>query len=258
MSASQFTEIALSQDELAFVLTLYGLNQISGFTIPTDFDHRNASAAGNALLRRGLAIAEADGFNIHPQVGLLVTSGAYYTTALGFNIYRNGLPDRLWCYALPDYMVYHSRPKTDTEHFQLVPNVAALLSFLASRFDLNRPEKPAESAFSTSKALLARADTVRNSAGEMASQQVLVGQGLPVSFARHVLNEAQQVTMVNIRVLEGRETKTVRAETITTMIILAEAGYWLLQEDPTDPEHLIVTPVNSALLSERIAVMLSL
>jgi hypothetical protein len=245
MADQHFSSIELSQDELAFILTLFSLNEISGFAVPADFDDAAASAAGDSLTARGLAVDGDGGQTIHPDIAALVTSGALYSVALGLSLQKGGsAPIRYWFYLSPDHVVYHSKPRLGIERFEALPDSNAFVLALGDLIGVTNTA-PGYGAFAVGKSILAQAESARVNGGDDAAYRALTAQNLPESFARYVLDERNQIIIVMIRVIESPKTP-VRAVTDTTMLISTGSGYWLLREDDADAEQLIAKPVDTA------------
>lgn len=243
---SQFTSIDLSQDELAFVLTLHNLTAISGFTVPADFDAAAASAAGDSLIERGLAVQQDGEQRIHPDVAALVTSGALYMAALGLSVqHGGGAPQRSWFYRTPEGIVFHTRPRVGVERFEALTDDEAFATRISALIPVSGGEAPGFGAVIIPKSVLARAETERLQRGPDAGLEVLRAHSLPDSLARNVLDEAQQVILVVIRVIDSGASG-IHAETRTYMLIAADGSYWLLQEDDADPARLTAQPISGA------------
>jgi hypothetical protein len=246
MADQHFSSIELSQDELAFILTLFSLNEISGFSVPADFDDTAASAAGDSLMARGLAVDGDGGQTIHPDIAALVTSGALYSVALGLSLQKgSGAPTRYWFYLSPDRVVYHSKPRLGIERFEALPDADTFFATLSDLINGTDGAAPGYGVFAVGKSILAQAEMARANSGDEAAYRALTAQNLPESFAQNVLDERNQIIIVTIRVIESPKTP-VRAETDTTMLISTGSGYWLLREDEADAEQLIAKPVDTA------------
>jgi len=255
MTETQFTAVDLSQDELAFVLTLFNLNEISGFAVPPDFDEAAASAAGDSLLKRGFAVDTPEGQALHPDIAGLVTLGAMYSVALGVSVPKGGsAPNRYWFYLTADRAVFHYTPKLGIERFEAMTSAVEFGEKIAELIDSKgHTVKPGYSAFAVPKAVLAQAEKVKASQGYPAAVESLKDHNLPESFAVNVLDETKQLIIVTIRVHES-ETGEVKAENTTTMLIVTGAtGYWLIQEDETDFDTLNAHPVDGVKALEFVA-----
>jgi hypothetical protein len=243
---SQLASIDLSQDELAFVLTLHNLTAISGFAIPADFDAAAASAAGDSLIERGLAVQQDGGQRIHPDIAALVTSGALYAVALGLSVqHGGGAPQRSWFYRTPERIVFHTRPRVGVERFEALTDDEAFVTRISALIPVSGGEAPGFGPVTIPKSVLARAETERTHRGPEAGLEMLRAHSLPDSLARNVLDETHQVILVVIRVIDSGASD-IHAETRTHMLIAAEEGYWLLQENDADPTRLTAQPIDGA------------
>ncbi len=260
MGEKRITSIDLTQDELSFILTLFNLNEISGFAVPADFDEAAASAAGESLLKRGFGVTTPEGQALDPDVAALITIGAIYSVALGLSIPNGGAaPMRYWFYLTPERAVFHSKPKLGTERFELLESGAHLAEVAGNLLNTKANEiKPGYGNFSVAKSVLAQAEMVKANQGRSAAIEGLKARNLPESFALNVIDETQQLIIVTIRVSETAKGE-VRAENITTMLIATGGtGYWLIQEDERDPDSLTVIPVDGVKALEIVAQQVAL
>lgn len=259
MADQHFTAIDLSQDELSFILTVLNLTEISGFSVPSDFDDAAASAAGDSLAARGLAVEHSGGLTVHPDIAALVSIGALYHVALGVSLQPGGgPPSRYWFYLAPERIVFHSKPRLGVERFELVPGSDEFASRLAGLLETGaNPSKPGYGVFIVPKRILAQAEKTRTSKGDAEAHAMLRDQNLPETFALNVLDETRQIITVSVRVTAG-ETGEVRAEKNTNMLIKTGNGYWLLSEDETDIEQIVAQPVDGVMALDFMAQLVAL
>ncbi len=237
------SSVDLSQDELAFIMTLFSLSEIGGFAVPATFDDARAVAAGDSLIARGLTSFDANTPAVAADVVRLVTAGASYSAALGVSQQPNGVIERFWCYHQPDQIVLHNRAMPNVEHFELIENLIALSAKLTTLINATTLGTPDGAACFIPKTTLARTEQTRALNGARAAQDALRELGYPDSFAMNVLDETRQIVVVAIRLeeLDGH----FQAETRTTMLIRAVQGYWLLEEDAVNPDQLSAQPIDA-------------
>ncbi len=237
------SSVDLSQDELAFIMTLFSLSEIGGFAVPATFNDARAIAAGDSLIARGLTSFDDSTPVIAADIVRLVTAGASYSVALGISQQPNGVTERFWCYHQPDQIVLHNRATPNLEHFELIESPIALSAKLTTLINATTLGTPDGAAFFVPKAVLARTEQTRVLNGTRAAQDALRDLGYPDSFAVNVLDETRQIIVVAIRLQEfdGQ----FQAETRTTMLICAAQGYWLLEEDAVNPDQLSAQPIDA-------------
>jgi len=248
------SSLDLSQDELAFIMTLYGLSRIGDFAVPTDFQGERVTAAGESLIARGLTASDGNTTVLADDVRRLVTAGVSFNVALGISHQLRGVPERFWCYHQPEQLVLHDRTAPHLEHFELIESTVALSAKLTTLLNATTLGAPEGNAFFIPKAALARAEQLRAQHGERAAHDLLRTLGYPEAFLLHVLDETRQIVIVCIRL---RETDGVfQTETQTTMLIRAAQGYWLLEEDIANPDQLSAQSIDAnAALRHLIALL---
>jgi hypothetical protein len=246
MGNERFSHVELSEDELSFVLTLYNLNEISGFTIPATFDEAVSVMAGGSLLGRDFAVFTAGGQTIHPEIGALVTAGATYQRALGIRAMRHGTTEHIWVYLNDGQFVLFHSPRLNIKSFQRLSDVGEVLAKLQSLLNIASTNIPGNlpAAFSVSKGVLGQAEAILQREGQTASAAYLAGFGYPQGFIEHVMDEAKQLIIVNINLSEAA--RPIRAEVITHMVIEGVPTGWHLEEDPTNAEVLHIQPIDGA------------
>ncbi|PJF36108.1 MAG: hypothetical protein CUN49_07090 [Candidatus Thermofonsia Clade 1 bacterium] len=237
------SSVDLGQDELAFVMRLYGLTEVGGFAIPTDFDERRAAAAADSLMARGLAKLEDNSPVFIADLVRLVTAGVTFSVALGISHQPRGTPERFWCYHQPEQLVLHDRSASNVERFELIESNVALSARLTTLLNATTLGAPEGAAFFIPKAVLARAEQLRAQAGDRAAHDLLRTLGYPESFLLYVLDERHQIVVVCIRLHE--QNGTFQAETQTIMLIRAAQGYWLLEEDLANANQLAAQPIDA-------------
>ncbi|MCS6871875.1 MAG: hypothetical protein RML95_12945 [Anaerolineae bacterium] len=235
--------VELTQNELAFIMTLYGLGDIGGFAIQSNFDESRAAAAGDSLLARGLTTPKDNKPVLLADVARMVTAGVSFEVALGISQQPHGVPERVWLYYQPDQLVLHDRSTPSHEHFEFVENTVALSAKLTAWLNATTLGAPEGTAFFIPKATLARAEQLRAQDGDYAAHDLLRTLGYPESFLRHVLDERCQVIVVRIRLLEAN--RVFETENQTLMLIRATRGYWLLEEDVANADQLAAQPVDA-------------
>jgi hypothetical protein len=250
------SSLDLSQDELAFIMTLYELSGIGDFAVPTDFQQARVSAAGESLMARGLTTSDGNTTVLADDVLRLVTAGASFDVALGISHQLRGKPERFWCYHQPEQLVLHDRSAPPIEHFELIESTVALSAKLTTLLNATTLGAPEGDAFFIPKASLARAEQLRAQHGERAAHDLLRTLGYPESFLLHVLDEAHQIVIVCIRLSETNG--TFQTETQTIMLIRAAQGYWLLEEDIANPDQLSAQPIDANAALRRLIVLLQL
>jgi hypothetical protein len=248
------SSLDLSQDELAFIMTLYGLSRIGDFAVPTDFQGERVTAAGESLIARGLTASDGNATVLADDVRRLVTAGVSFNVALGISHRLRGVPERFWCYHQPEQLVLHDRTAPHLEHFELIESTVALSAKLTTLLNATTLGAPEGDAFFIPKAALSRAERLRAQDGERAAHDLLRTLGYPETFLLYVLDETRQIVIVCIRL---RETDGVfQAETQTTMLIRAAQGYWLLEEDIANADQLSAQPIDAnAALRHLIALL---
>lgn len=250
------SSVDLSQDELAFIMTLYGVSEIGDFAIPTGFDEQRAAAAAASLTERGLTTLAGNMPVLIGDVTRLVTAGVTFDIALGISQQPHGVLERFWCYRCPDQLVLHNRSTSGFEHFELIEGPAALSAKLTALLNVTALSAPEGRAFFVPKAALARAEQLRAQVGDYAAHDLLRSLGYPESFLLHVLDETRQIVTVCISLHETNG--SFQAETHTLMLIRAAQGCWLLEEDIANPDQLAAQPVDAAAALHHLIAMLRL
>lgn len=236
------SSVDLSQDELAFIMMIYGLSEIGGFAIPTDFDPQRAAAAAQSLIERGLTQLEDNTPVLLADVARLVTAGVTFDVAVGVSQQLRGIPQRFWCYSQPDQLVLHDRSAPNFEHLELIESPVALSAKLTTLLNATTLGAPEGEAFFIPKAALARAEQMRAQEGDRAAHDLLRTLGYPESFLLYVLDETRQVVIVRICLHKSED--DFQSEMQTTMLIRAAQGYWLLEEDAVNPDQLAAQPID--------------
>lgn len=237
-------QIDLTHDELAFILTLFGLSTIGDYSVPPDFDEGRALAAGNSLIGRGLTVLTDEAPAVHPDVVALITSSVTYAVALGLNPPPNTHTGRVWYYIRPDRIICQRRIDAHTERFEVIADLAGLAADL-QHILITAAGTPGEGMFNVHKGLLSQAEAACKVLGVTVAHQLLADAGIPPTFAEHVFDPAQQIICVLIRLFQDTDGAYQTAQD-TIMLIGAGQGYWLLEEDPTNPERLTAQPYDSA------------
>lgn len=237
--------IELSDDELAFLMTLFGLGEIGGFHVPPGFDRARALAAGDSLIGHGLTVISGDSPAIHPDVIALVMSAVTYTVALGLNT----LSGQAWYYLRPDRVVCQRRVQGDPQRgnlqrFEVLDGLQSLSAALGNALQADEGT-PADSPFWVPKALIAAAEDACLRETRTTGVQMLMAAGLPANFAQNIFEEPQQVMCVVIRLLQDTD-GAYQSALHAMMLIRAERGYWVLEEDTQNAERLIAHPFDSA------------
>lgn len=249
------SSLDLSQDELAFIMALYGLTQIGDFAVPTDFQQACATAS-ESLSARGLTRSDNGTIVLVDDVTRLVTAGVTFDVALGISHQQRGVLERFWCYHQPDQLVLHDRSAPNVEHFELIDSTVALSAKLTTLLNATTLGAPEGSAFFIPKATLARAEQMRAQHGERAAHDLLRSSDYPETFLLNVLDETRQIVVVCIRLREIDG--AFQTETQTIMLIRATQGYWLLEEDIPNPDQLAAQPIDANAALQHLIALLQL
>lgn len=240
--------VDLTQDELAFVMTLYGLEEIGGFRVPADFDTSRAAQAGAALMERGFTRVDDSASAtmsaaLHTDLANLIQGAAGYSVAVGVSHLVGNAPERFWCYVTPNHeLILHTRPQNDIERFELVPDSLALKARLNQLLNAHSSEAPGDFTFFVPKQALSEAEQFRSQQGLAAAQNYLNSLGFPSTFANVVLDEHRQIILVTLTLKESDE--GFESQSSTAMLIRADTGFWLMEEDEINPDQLVVNPVD--------------
>lgn len=236
-------QIDLTHDELAFILTLFGLSTVGDYHVPPDFDEGRALAAGNSLIGRGLTVLTDEAPAVHPDVVALITSSVTYSVALGLNLPPNAQAGRVWYYIRPERIICQRRIDAHMEHFEVIPNAVGLAADLQQTL-IAAAGTPGELPFSVPKALLSEAEAIYVAYSPADGHRLLISAGLPATFAENVFDPLHQIIAVLIR-LSQADDGAYQTSQNTIMLIEAGQGFWLLEEDPTNPEWLRARPLDS-------------
>ncbi|GAB4547723.1 MAG: hypothetical protein OHK0023_09600 [Anaerolineae bacterium] len=242
--------VDLRQDELAFVMTLYGLEEIGGFRVPADFDANRAAQAGATLVERGYTRAEdASAITassvLSADLATLIQGAAGYSVAVGVSRLVGNAPDRFWCYVTPNHeLILQTRPQNDIERFELIPDTLTLKTRLSQMLNAYSDEMPGDFTFFAPKQSLSQAERLRAHQGLAAAQNYLGSTGFPATFADVVLDEQRQIILVTLALKETED--GFESQSHTAMLIRANNGFWLMEEDEINPDQLAVSPVDSA------------
>ncbi len=238
--------LALSQDELAFLLGEMGITRLPEFQIPSGYTPAHGEAAARGLIARGLLRRRDDGsYEANPVLAAVVAAGAQSTRMLALTVGQANQERRYWYYLRPGFVVEHTCPQPGVQRFQTLDSGEKLAFVLAGllALDVNDPTKPAEEPVTLEKALYDRARAQARAGQQQAAAQLLAGQGLPASLVQAI---AAPPAYYIIAGFTGSQSTL--QSTKVMLVLRAADGFWAVAAE-TETTMLAIPMTAEAVLS---------